>query len=45
MAPVNYETFSFRKVTTFFKLSSRCFPGAWEGITGLPDWASLGPVA
>ena len=44
MAPVNYETFSFRKSTTFFKLSSRCFPGAWEGITGPQDGAALWPL-
>ena len=44
MAPVNYETFLFRKGTTFFKLSSRCFPGAWEGITGPLDGAALGPL-
>jgi len=28
MAPVNYETFVFRKGITFFKLSPRRFPGA-----------------
>jgi hypothetical protein len=38
MAPVNYETFLFRKITTFFQVSCGWSPRQKGRFTGLGGW-------